>query len=87
MENSTSIKFSGVPKDDFDFLKKLAGDPKRLDSILEKAGLLGLRVVVREALRRLATARNMKLLRQDGAAKIAAGITSAEEVLRVTQEE
>ena len=39
------------------------------------------------ALRRLATARNMKLLRQDGAAKIAAGITSAEEVLRVTQEE
>ena len=39
------------------------------------------------ALRRAATGRKMRLLRQDGAAKIAAGITSAEEVLRVTQEE
>jgi general secretion pathway protein E len=39
------------------------------------------------ALRRLATSRGTPLLREDGAAKIKAGITSVEEVLRVTREE
>ena len=39
------------------------------------------------ALRRLATSRGVRLLREDGAARILDGTTSAEEVLRVTQED
>ena len=39
------------------------------------------------AIRRLASGHGMRLLRQDGAAKIARGETTVEEVLRVTQEE
>jgi general secretion pathway protein E len=39
------------------------------------------------AIRRAATARGMNTLRGDGAEKILAGMTTLEEVLRVTQEE
>ena len=39
------------------------------------------------AVRRLATHRGMATLRDDGAAKVRAGVTSAEEVLRVTQDD
>jgi general secretion pathway protein E len=39
------------------------------------------------AIRRISTSRGMRTLRDDGAAKIAEGTTTIEEVLRVTQEE
>ena len=39
------------------------------------------------AIRRAATARGMTTLREDGADKVVAGITTVEEILRVTQED
>jgi type II secretory ATPase GspE/PulE/Tfp pilus assembly ATPase PilB-like protein len=39
------------------------------------------------AIRRLATSRGMATLREDGARKVRAGVTTAEEVLRVTQDD
>ncbi|MFM7142737.1 MAG: GspE/PulE family protein, partial [Alphaproteobacteria bacterium] len=39
------------------------------------------------ALRRLATGRGMATLRDDGAAKVRAGVTTVEEILRVTQDD
>ena len=39
------------------------------------------------SIRRAATARGMTTLREDGAEKVLAGMTSIEEILRVTQED
>jgi len=39
------------------------------------------------SIRRIATAKGMSTLREDGADKLVAGITTADEVLRVTQDE
>ena len=39
------------------------------------------------ALRRLATGRGMPTLRDDGASKVREGVTTVEEILRVTQDD
>jgi general secretion pathway protein E len=38
-------------------------------------------------LRRMCTTKGMKVLRQDGAERVLAGLTTIEELLRVTQED